>query len=77
MAAMEWILDPIGPLIALDKAILARIGPTTTKARVEIDLSRPKLKEIEVALVDCNREIVIFNQQNECESVRDATTKNE
>ncbi|KAK4341363.1 hypothetical protein RND71_039864 [Anisodus tanguticus] len=35
------LLEPIGPLIALDKAILARTKPITSKARVEIDLTRP------------------------------------
>lgn len=44
--AIERILEPIGPLIALEKAIVARARPTTAKARVEIDLTRPRMTEI-------------------------------
>ncbi|XP_059285094.1 uncharacterized protein LOC132038442 [Lycium ferocissimum] len=67
-AAIERILEPIGPLIALDKATIARTRPTTAKARVEIDLSRPRLNEIEVALVDDTGELDTFNQIIEYEN---------
>lgn len=66
---MERILEPIGPLIALDKASMARTRPTPAKARVEIDLSKPNLKEVEVELVDGNGELDIFNQLIEYEYI--------
>lgn len=69
--AMEQILEPIGTLISLDKATMARTRPTTAKAQVEIDLSKPRLNEVEVALIDGNGDIDMFIQQIEYESFPD------
>uniref|UniRef100_A0A1S4D1A7 DUF4283 domain-containing protein n=1 Tax=Nicotiana tabacum TaxID=4097 RepID=A0A1S4D1A7_TOBAC len=68
-ATTERILEPIGPLITLEKATVARTRPTTTKARVEIDLTKPRIKKIQVALIDNNDEFDTFNQIIEYESV--------
>lgn len=67
--ALEHILEPIGPLIALDKVIIAQTRPTTTKTRVEIDLTRPRLKKIEVTLMENSGEVNVFNQVIEYETI--------
>lgn len=54
MVAMERILEPLGLLIALDKANMSRSRPTIAKTRVEIDLTKPRLNEVEVALTNNN-----------------------
>lgn len=67
--SLERILDPIGTIIALDKATLTRTIPTTAKTQIEIDLTRTKLNKIEVALLDNSREIQNFlhlRNMNKC-----------
>lgn len=60
----EWdalcrILAPIGTQIITDKATLSKTRPTTTKVKVEIDVTRPPLKEVQI-------EITNSKGMNEC-----------
>lgn len=51
-ATMKCILEPNRPLVALDKAIVALTRPT--KAQIEICLTKPRIKEVEVTLIGPN-----------------------
>ncbi|PHT52849.1 hypothetical protein CQW23_07311 [Capsicum baccatum] len=67
-AAMERILEPLVPLILLDKVTMARTRPTTAKACVEIELTRPRINEVKVALIDSTGKLDTFKQLIEYET---------
>lgn len=60
--SMKKTLEPLDALIALDKVTLSGTKPTTTNARVEIELTRPRLNEVEVALIEALGELNSFLQ---------------
>ncbi|XP_060182422.1 uncharacterized protein LOC132612098 [Lycium barbarum] len=70
----EWdalcrILAPVGIPLTMDKATTTKTRPTTTKVRVEIDLMKSLVHEINIHILNSNGNFDIITQRVEYESV--------
>jgi len=62
---------PIGVPIITDKATLSKTRPTTTKIKVEVDLSKIMVTEIQIKVKDEDGKSESITQRVEYESVPD------
>ncbi|OIT02730.1 hypothetical protein A4A49_10946 [Nicotiana attenuata] len=70
----EWdaicrIVEPIGIPLAMDKATISKTRPTTAKVRIEIDLTKSILKEVNVEIRNVEGNLEMFTQKVEYESI--------
>ncbi|KAH0641879.1 hypothetical protein KY290_033493 [Solanum tuberosum] len=70
----EWatlcrIVSPIGNPIIMDKATLTKTRPTMAKLKVEIDLMKPLVHEVDVVIKNPKGEIEKFYQKIEYETI--------
>ncbi|KAH0764626.1 hypothetical protein KY285_000497 [Solanum tuberosum] len=64
-AALCRIVEPIGNPIVIDKATQSKTRPSTAKLRVEIDLLKPLLTNIQVVIKNFEGQVDTFNQKIE------------
>jgi len=60
---------PIGVPIIADKATLSKTKPTTTKIKVEIDITKAQISEIQIVVKNEDGELESTNQRVEYENV--------
>ncbi|XP_009766744.1 uncharacterized protein [Nicotiana sylvestris] len=70
----EWaslcrIVGPIGTAIVMDKATQTKTRPTTAKMRIEIDLLKPLITDVQVTIQNPEGIVETFNQKIEYETV--------
>ncbi|XP_059310041.1 uncharacterized protein LOC132061203 [Lycium ferocissimum] len=66
---MKQILRPVGTPLCLDAATTSRTRPSMTKARVKIDLLKPRIFEVWVGLEDEDSPLKGFTQKMEYENI--------
>ncbi|OIT02899.1 hypothetical protein A4A49_54772 [Nicotiana attenuata] len=67
--ALYRIVEPIGIPIIMDKATLSKTRPTTTKIKIEIDVTKTLLHEVQIDIMNENGQMESIIQKVEYESI--------